>query len=264
LTPGSPKGWDGRSSGVQFGAELLVANCNRGRQLLDPRAFEGTKLELTRLQDLGVRAVTVCIGFPLLYRPFFDFNGDHDDYQRFIDFYHRLSDEVHRRNMKLIVESSILFGGVYSQGSGLNVVEYYKKLSGRDIAAARVEVARTIVREARPDYLILGSEPDTQGNLTGTPDIATPDGFSSMTGYLVEQLHATGVGKTQLGAGIGTWQRGGDAYLKALCSTGIDFVNLHGFRSSGIPNSRRSMPSLTTRFMRATPSASGAHWTRSS
>ncbi len=104
------RSWDGQSSDVHFAAESLVANCNRGRQLLDPIAFEGTKLELTRLQGLGVRAVTMCIGFPLLYRPFFEFNGDPDDYQRFIDFYRKLSDEVHRRNMQLIVESSVLFG----------------------------------------------------------------------------------------------------------------------------------------------------------
>jgi hypothetical protein len=184
-------------------------------------------LELTRLQGLGVRAVTICIGFPLLYRPFFEFNGDPDDYQRFIDFYRKLSAEVHRRNLKLIVESSILFGGVYSQGSGLNVVDYYKKLSGQDIAAARVEVVRTILREARPDYVNLGSEPDTEGKLTGRSDLSTPDGFSTMTAHLVEQLRAAGVGKTQLGAGIGTWQRSGETYLKALCSTGIDFVDLH-------------------------------------
>src|SRR5713101_1623363 len=103
------RSWDGQRSDVQFAAELLVANCNRGLQLLDPLAFEGTKLELTRLQGLGVNAVTICIGFPLLYRPFFEFNGDSDDYERFIDFYRKLSAEVHRRNMKLIVESSILF-----------------------------------------------------------------------------------------------------------------------------------------------------------
>ncbi|HEX9532608.1 MAG TPA: alpha-amylase family protein [bacterium] len=221
------RSWDGQSSDVQSAAELQVANCNRGRQLLNPLAFEGTKLELTRLQGLGVNAVTICIGFPLLYRPFFEFNGDPDDYERFIDFYRKLSAEVHRRNMKLIVESSILFGGVYSQGSGLNVVEYYKKLSEPDIVAARVEVARTIIREAQPDYLNLGSEPDTQGKLTGRPDLSTPDGFSRMTAYLVEQLRAAGVGKTQLGAGIGTWQRFGETYLKALCGTGIDFVDLH-------------------------------------
>jgi hypothetical protein len=184
-------------------------------------------LELTRLQGLGVRAVTICIGFPLLYRPFFEFNGDPDDYQRFIDFYRKLSAEVHRRNLKLIVESSILFGGVYSQGSGLNVVDYYKKLSGQDIAAARVEVVRTILREARPDYVNLGSEPDTEGKLTGRSDLSTPDGFSTMTAHLVEQLRAAGVGKTQLGAGIGTWQGPGETYLKALCLTGIDFVDLH-------------------------------------
>jgi len=221
------RSWDGTSSDVQFAAELLVANCNRGRQLLDSLAFEGTKLELMRLQGLGVRAVTICIGFPLLYRPFFDFNGDPDDYQRFIDFYRKLSDEVHRRNLKLIVESSVLFGGVYSQGSGLNVVDYYKKVSGQDIVAARVEVVRTIIREARPDYVNLGSEPDTEGKLTGRSELSTPDGFSGMTAHLVDQLRASGVGKTQLGAGIGTWQGSGEAYLKALCLTGIDFVDLH-------------------------------------
>lgn len=221
------RSWDGQTSDVQFAAELLVANCNRGRQLLDPLAFEGTKLELTRLQGLGVRAVTICVGFPLLYRPFFEFNGDPDDYLRFIDFYRKLSDEVHRRNMKLIVESSVLFGGVYSQGSGLNVVEYYKKMSGQDIVAARVEVVRTIIREARPDYLNLGSEPDTQGKLTGQSDISTPDGFSRTTASLVDQLRTSGVGGTQLAAGIGTWQRSGETYLKALCSTGIDIVDLH-------------------------------------
>ncbi len=221
------RGWDGRSSDVLFAAELLVANCNRGRQLLDPRAFEGTKLELTRLQDLGVRAVTICIGFPLLHRPFFEFNGDPDDYQRFIDFYRKLSAEVHRRNLKLIVESSILFGGVYSQGSGLNVVEYYRTLSGGEIAAARAEVVRTIVREVQPDYLNLGSEPDTQGKLTGKSAISTPGGFSRMTASLVEQLRTAGVGKTQLGAGIGTWQGAGEKYLQALCATGVDFIDLH-------------------------------------
>jgi hypothetical protein len=227
------RSWDGQRSDVQFAAESLVANCNRGRQLLDPIASEGTKLELTRLQGLGVRAVTTCIGFPLLYRPFFDFNGNPDDYQRFIDFYRKLSDEVHRRNMKLIVESSVLFGGVYSQGSGLNVVEYYKKVSGQDLAAARAEVVRTIIREVRPDYVNLGSEPDTEGKLTGNSDTSTPDGFSRTIAYLVVQLRAAGVGKTQLGAGIGTWQRSGETYLKALCVTGIDFVDLHVYPVNG-------------------------------
>jgi hypothetical protein len=57
--------------------------------------------------------------------------------------------------------------------------------------------------------------------------MSTPDGFSGMTAHLVEQLRASGVGKTQLGAGIGAWQRFGETYLKALCLTGIDFVDLH-------------------------------------
>jgi hypothetical protein len=227
------RGWNGQQSDVRFAAELLVANCNRGRQLLDPVAFEGAKLELTRLQSLGVRAVTVCIGFPLLYRPFFEFNGDPNDHQRFIDFYRKLSGEVHGRNMKLIVESSILFGGVYSQGSGLNLVEYYRQLSARDVVMGRGEMVQIIVREIRPDYLNLGSEPDTEGKLLGRSDLSTPDGFARTIATLVDLLRAAGVGKTQLGAGIGTWQRAGDTYLKALCSTGIDLIDLHVYPVNG-------------------------------
>jgi hypothetical protein len=218
---------------VAWGAELLTANCNRGRQLLDPRTLAATRLELTRLQSLGVKAVTVCIGFPLLYRPFFDFNGDAEDYDRFVAFYRDLSADVHGRGMKLIVETSVLFGGVYSQGSGLRIQEYYPTLDAAQLAAGRAEVAKTIVREVKPDFLNLGSEPDTQARLTGRLDFATPDGNARLLDGIVKQVRAAGVGRTRLGAGVGSWQGRAGAYVAAICGAAIDFVDLHVYPVNG-------------------------------
>lgn len=59
--------WNGTKSNVDFSAELLSANCNRGLQLLTAR--QGYLAELGRLKALGVNTVTVCAGFPILYQP---------------------------------------------------------------------------------------------------------------------------------------------------------------------------------------------------
>ncbi len=221
------RAWDGKPADVAFAAELLTANCNRGRQLLDPRTFEAAKLELDRLQALGVKAVVVCIGFPLLYRPFFDFNRDPAGYQGFVDFYRRLAEEVHGRDMQLIVETSVLFGGFYSSGSGFDLPAYYRTLDAKALLEGRAQVARTIVREVKPDYLNLGSEPDTQARLTGFRDLATPEGNARQVAYLVKELRAAGTGRTRLGAGVGTWSWQADAHLRLLCASGVDFIDLH-------------------------------------
>ena len=155
--------WTGTNSPVIFGAELLTANANRGLQLLQPNAQTSINLELDRLQSLGVQSVTIAIGFPILYQPFFQFNGNPADYQRFIDFYKQLITNIHNRGMKVIVENSVLFTGFYSQNSGFKLDEYYKTLTTADqLIAGRAQTAITIAKEVRPDFLNLGSEPDTQ------------------------------------------------------------------------------------------------------
>ncbi len=223
----------GRGADVAWGAELLAANCNRGRILLEPRTLAGAKLELGRLQTLGVRAVTVCIGFPLLYRPFFEFNGNPADYDAFVGFYRALAEEVHRRGMKLIVETAVLFPGVYSQGSGLKLAEYYRTLDARALAYGRAEVAQTIVQEVKPDFLNLGSEPDTEARLTGHIAFAAPQGHGDLVSYLVKQVRAAGVGDTKVGAGVGSWQARADAHVDALCGSGVDYIDLHVYPVNG-------------------------------
>lgn len=225
--------WDGRPADVAWSAELLTANCNRGRALLDPRAAAGVKLELGRLQALGVKAVTVCIGFPMLYKPFLQWNGDPEDYDRFVAFYRDLAADVHGRGMKLIVETSVLFGGVYSQGSGFRLREYYPTIDVKELAAGRAEVAKTIVREVKPDFLNLGSEADTQARLTGRWAIGTPQGDAKLLSYIVGELRKQGTADTKLGAGVGTWQGRADAFLDGVCRSGVDYVDLHVYPVNG-------------------------------
>lgn len=219
----------GRGADVAWGAELLTANCNRGRVLLDPRTLAGVKVELGRLQALGVRAVTVCIGFPLLYRPYFDFNGDPQDYDRFLAFYRQLAEDVHGRGLKLIVETAVLFPGVYSEGSGLKLAEYYRTLDARALAYGRAVVAQAIVQEVKPDFLNLGSEPDTEARLTGRIAFAGPQGAADLVSYLVKQVRAAGAGGTKVGAGVGSWLPRAEAYVGALCGTDVDYIDLHAY-----------------------------------
>jgi len=219
--------WSGQKSPVVWSTELLIANCNRGLSLLRPQAHRSILRELDRLQGLGVNAVTLCIGFPILYQPFYDFNGDPQDYQRILNFYQQLAMEIHHRGLKLIVESSILFLGSYSADSGFKLAGYYPTLSGHQLVDGRAQNIVTIAREVRPDFLNLGSEPDTQATLSKQPSFKTPDGYAEIISYFLTKLHQSGVGNLPIGAGIGTWQPDGPSFVKALLSTGINYLDLH-------------------------------------
>lgn len=219
--------WDGQKSPVAWSAELLSGNCNRGLALLWPQTHQRIVEELDGLRGLGVKAVTVCIGFPILYRPFYDFNGDPQDYQRMVDFYRELATQIHQRGMKMIVESSLLFLGPYTAGSGFRLAEYYPTLRGRQLVAGRAQNIVTIAKEVRPDFLNLGSEPDTQAYLSKQPFFKTPAGYADVIRYFVKELHQAGAATMPIGAGVGTWQADGQAFVQALLSTDINYLDLH-------------------------------------
>jgi hypothetical protein len=217
----------GQKSAVAWSAELLTANCNRGRALLAPGTHQLIRQELDSLQALGVKAVTICIGFPVLYQPFYAFNQDTEDYPRFLKFYGDLTAEIHGRGLKLIVESAILFLGSYSRESGFKLAEYYATLQPRQLMEGRAQNILAIAKEVRPDFLNLGSEPDTDAAISKQTAFKSPSGYAESVGYFVKQLRQAGVTSIPIGAGIGTWQPQGETYVRALLATGIDYLDLH-------------------------------------
>src|SRR5262249_9713685 len=136
--------WDGSRTAVSFGAELLNGNANNGLKLLDPAAATPIQQELDRLQSLGVKAVDLSIGFPILYQPFYAFNQDPQDYQSMTDFYRQLASEIRKRGLKVIVESTFLFtpGTLDSSNTskgppGMDLVDYLPTLTDEQFTSAR-------------------------------------------------------------------------------------------------------------------------------
>jgi uncharacterized protein (TIGR03437 family) len=226
--------WDGSMPPVDFSGELVTANGGRGLQLTDPRQMQGVLLELERLRSLGVRAVSITIGFPLLHRPFHVWNGNADNYDKLAAFYRDLAGNVRQRGLRLVIKSGLLFPGFYSAGSGLDVGRYYSSLSADQYIAARAAMAGEVARLMQPDYILLGAEPDVEAELANKSAIATVAGYQGLMSRAISAVRESGTGdRILLGAGVGTWEPNGIAYINALAGTGLDFIDLHIYPVNG-------------------------------
>ena len=207
--------WDGSRPPVDFSAELLTANANRGQQLLTAGATSA-QLELASLQALGVKTVTVAIGFPILYQPFDPFH-----YQGYLSFYKQLAANIHAAGMKMVVETGVVF-------PNLDAAAYYPTLADPLYVNGRAQQILTIAREIQPDYLVIAEEPDTEAEITGKSFVGTLSGFSSMVDTFLSQHNSPEFTGTNVGAGVGTWLYGAQAYIGALTTKSrLNFIDLH-------------------------------------
>lgn len=197
---------------VVFAAELLPANGNRGPELLRPQVMQSVKLNLDRLQELGVQGVTFPIGYPL-YTP--DFPG----YQDYRNFFTQVAQEVHRRGMKLDVESAVVFANtdfspIKTSFAGLTFEQY---------EAAKRQMAQQIIQDLQPDYLDLGAEPDTMAALLGMRQLNNPERYTEYVNYVLKGLNR---GNTKVIAGVGTWSD--LSFARSLASnTSLDAIAIH-------------------------------------
>jgi hypothetical protein len=199
------------SSEVVFGAELLPANCNRGEGLLQPGVMASVRLYLDRLQEVGVRGVTIPIHYPI-YTPAFP------RYQDYRAFFKQVANEVHKRGLTLDVEAHALFANtpfspVKWDFSGLTVDTYRKDKLAMD---------QQILDDLHPEILNLGAEPGTEATLLSNPSLNDPAAYAEYIGYLTAGLNR---GSTTLIAGIGSWQS--PEYVRRLVSLPLDGIVIH-------------------------------------
>ncbi len=210
--------------------DLQFANGNSGLKLLKPANQQGMQQELARLKSLGLTAVTVTMGLPLMNQDFYTFNGDPQDFESMLAVYQNLQKLIHQSGMKMIVESAVLFPGYFSASSGFNLSGYYASLNDADFVAARVKNVLTIAQQIGPDYINLNSEPDTDLELTGRTNLyGTPQAYATMNETILTQVRAQNV-TIPIGAGVGTWlngQAGAADWVQALLGTDIDYLDLH-------------------------------------
>ncbi len=212
------------NSPVIFGASLLTANSHRGALLLKPEAYEGALLELSRLESLGARAIVLSVSFPILDRNFY---ADQAQWQGILDFYKRISSEIRRRGLKLIVKTGVMFSKGNFAEQELQVRNFYRHLKLTDYYNGRRDMAIILAKELSPDYLSLGSEPDTEAEQTGKP-VNTPDNYLRLISGIEEGLRSSGLSGIKLGAGIGSWHPRYRDFVRLLSrETSLDYIDIH-------------------------------------
>jgi hypothetical protein len=195
-----------------FAAELIVADDNRGESLLAPETLPAVTLYLDRLQAMGIRGVKNAIQFPFL-------TPDFPHYNEYLDFYRQVGEAIRAHDMTWTIQASILFAN-----SPFSDLTYdYSNLTFDSFKQQDRQMIETILRELRPDYLVVLSEPDTAAKLTGLREFNDPARGVELVNYLLDGLDR---GATKICAGTGTWTP--TSYVSQLVTqTAIDCVSLH-------------------------------------
>jgi len=205
---------DAHSPGAQsrpvFGGHLLTADSNRAGALLEPDAMKWVELSLDRFQQMGMRGVTLNLGYPLLL-PWFPKS------HRYLKYYKNVARAVRKRGMQLAVEQIIIYSGSafspFDFKLGSPTLEHY--------TAEQIQMGQIILDELAPDYLTILHEPDTVAELTGLRTMLDPD---VATAYVKEVLSKLKRGRAQIGAGSGSWS----SPLFAAAFAGIvDYLDIH-------------------------------------
>jgi hypothetical protein len=203
--------WGGQTGDTVFGAELIIANGNRGEALLLPETMQAVRLFLDRMLEVGVGGVTLQISDPLL-------SPDYSRSVEYLEFFREVAQEVRSRDLALMVEAGPVFADpqysrVQYDWSGLTVDQFFQM---------RQDQLVLIAREVQPDYLSLGNEPSTQIMLTGI-SFSRDQYLDFIRDTAASIDRSSGI---LLGAGTGSWED--PAYLEALSNEPlIDFINIH-------------------------------------
>lgn len=196
---------------VTFGTELLVANANRGPDLLKPGALQGVSVFLDEFQEMGIGGVTIAVSYPL-YSP------DFPQYEEYVAFYKQVAREVRQRGMKLDVEAGVVFANTpFSPFE-----DSFTGLTFEQFKTVKKRMFQAIIHDLQPDYLNIGAEPDTAADLTGIRELLDPQKYREYVDYVLDGLDR---GNTKVIAGIGSW--GNLAYVRALAQTDLDAIDIH-------------------------------------
>src|SRR5580704_6633987 len=214
--------WNGTTYPVIFTANLADANANAGPGIINSASVAGIQAQLQELKAMGVKGVTVEVGFPMLYEPFF---SSQSQYQQFVAFYQSLAASVRALGLKLIVENEVLLNDPVTDG--WNVAPFYASLNWTQYQAARAQTAVTIAQTMHPDYMVVVEEPDTEATMTGQTEAGTVAGATSNLSGILSALQAAGVSGVQFGAGVGTWLAGYQQFIQNFLALPVNFIDMH-------------------------------------
>ena len=219
--------WNGVIFPVNYSAQLLSASSENETNVLNVGYSEGVWAEMTQLQALGIKAVTVKINFPALYAPYY---SNATEYQSMLSFYEQVAQEAHARGLKVIVETQVDQPNP-ATGSGLN--PYVQSLSWTAYQAGRAANAGVIAQYVKPDYMSVLTEPDTEATMSGKSEVDTVSGSVQMLTEILAAVQSVNTTGVKVGAGTGTWQNSFPSYISAFAALPMQYIDLHVYPING-------------------------------
>jgi hypothetical protein len=192
-----------------FSAELMVANANRGTELLQPQALGASALVLDRFQSLGITAVLLSVQFPVLEPQYPNSAG-------YRAFYVSVAQQVRARGMKLIVEFGPIFAGTVFSSLPVS----YTGVTLDSIRRAWRGMTSWTLTSLQPDYINLIGEPTSFEAVTGIPFPSAQYGS-----FLTQVLSGLSRGSTKIGSGLGSWEA--VSFAQAALTAPIDYLDVH-------------------------------------
>jgi chitodextrinase len=214
--------WSGSKYPVLFSGTLTSADGNAGPQLVATGHYTSVELQMQALQAMGVKAIMVEVGFPMLYEPFF---SSQSQYQQYVSFYQQVAAGVRALGMKLIVENNCLLSN--DAQAGWDTAPFYATLNWTEYQADRAQTAAVIAQTMQPDYLVVLEEPDTEALMSGQTEANTVSGSTSMLSEILASVQRAGVTGMEVGAGVGSWQPDYLEYIQSFVTEPLNFIDMH-------------------------------------
>lgn len=209
--------WDGVHTPVIYAATLLSASSNNGSKLFNPAFRAGNSLILKRLADLGVKGIVLQINYPLLT---FHFTADAPAY---LTAFKEIANEIRAIGLKVIVEHNVLLPGF----SFLNPTSYYSTLSKKQFGKENYAEILDIVKQVKPDYLSLVTEPGTFESVLKL-QMTVADWKAYVKGVVGRLPVDVPTNTAKLGAGCGAWES--SDFVTAFAEIGgLDFIDIHSY-----------------------------------
>jgi len=211
-----------------FAGNLQVADGNTGPQLIGPNYMPAVLTQLQEEKALGVQAIMIQLGFPLLYEPYW---GSSTAMAPYVTFYQNVATAVHTAGLKLIIEYDVLLSNDIEAGWP-NITAYYSTLNWPEYMAGRATMAATVAQTMQPDYLLLAEEPDSEATQAGQPNLNIPADAAQMISGEISAVRASTFPNEQLGAGFGSWLNASGSsslvdYIEAYVALPLDYIDMH-------------------------------------
>jgi chitodextrinase len=221
--------WNGSKYPVLFGAHLAAANGNNGPTLINSTTYQ---LQLQALQAMGVKAVLVRVGFPILYQPFYTYLSTVPGYQtltydQFASYYQQVAQAVRAAGLKLLVEDDVLLANDVQAVWGPVTGPYYATLNWTQFQAARAQCALAVAQIMQPDYLVVLEEPETEAYQTGQSQVNTASGATSLVSAILTSVGQSGVPGLKVGAGVSDYQPSFQQFIQNFVTLPLDFIDMH-------------------------------------